>query len=301
MLIDESKKLYELKGKQLIRDMFSAYENRIAVGLCGHGSECFGFDDEISQDHDYENGFCLFLTDEDDLLFGRELSVQYSKLISGTTSEKSAMSEKKLGVIRISDFYRRYTGSSGAPESMMQWLSIPSYALAEATNGEIWRDDLGIFSSIRQELLYGMPEDIRKKKIAKAAIIMAQSGQYNYSRCIKHGQLGSAQLAADEFVRNACELIFLLNKSHAPYYKWVFKKMESLEKLSSLKDALEFILLEQSLEKAEIIEDICITIIKEMKAQHLTHGNWDYLEPHAYDVIEGIDNQQLKAMHIMEG
>ena len=48
---------YETLGKQMIHKKFLQYENRIAVGMVGEGSDCYGFDDEISMDHDYGIGF----------------------------------------------------------------------------------------------------------------------------------------------------------------------------------------------------------------------------------------------------
>lgn len=295
--LSESRQYFSLYGIEALKNALPEYEERIAFGLAGHGSECFGFDDEISRDHDFETGFCMWITDEDDLKIGPELSRIYRSLPHSRNASKSAMSEKKLGVIRISDFYRRYTGSNGAPTCWQQWMELPSYALAEATNGEVWKDSLGDFSRIRNEILYGMPEDVRKKKIAARAIEMAQSGQYNYFRCLKHNEQGAAMLAASEFVRSSLEMVFLLNKKHMPYYKWSFRAMDTLEYLSDLKIPLEEILKGGS----DGIEIVSQSVICEMKRQELTDGTWDYLEPHAFEVMERIENKEIRHLHIMEG
>ena len=211
--LEAARALYETRGRDLIHSRFPEYEGRIAVGLAGHGSECFGFDDAVSTDHDFEPGFCLWVDDETDRAIGLELSRAYRELKS-SAGERSALAEQNRGPRRISDFYRRYTGGPGAPESWQAWLYLPSHALAEASNGQVWRDDQGSFSAIRQQILTGMPEDVRKKRLAAKLITMAQAGQYNYSRCLKHGQPGSAMLALTEFVNAACAAVFLLNRRH---------------------------------------------------------------------------------------
>ena len=63
--LELSQKFYETYGAPMLHTQFAPFEEIIAVGLCGSGSECFGFDDEISRDHDFEPGFCLFLPGED--------------------------------------------------------------------------------------------------------------------------------------------------------------------------------------------------------------------------------------------
>lgn len=302
--LEAARALYETRGRELIHRRFPEYEGRIAVGLAGHGSECFGFDDAVSADHDFEPGFCLWVDEETDRAIGLELSRAYRELKSDRGAH-SALAEQNRGVRRIGDFYRRYTGTSGAPDSWQAWLYLPSHALAEASNGQVWRDDQGAFSAIRQQILTGMPEDVRKKRLAAKLITMAQAGQYNYSRCLKHGQPGSAMLAMAEFVNAACAAVFLLNRRHMPYYKWQFRAMESLPLLGSLKDALEFLLTGENdgpgqTLKAQVVEDICAQTVGELRRQKLTCGSWDYLEPHAHDLMEHIENPQIRALHVME-
>ena len=51
----------------------------------------------------------------------------------------------------------------------------------------------------------------------------------------------------------------------------------------------------------ETIEAVCAGIIGELCRQGLTDGNWDYLEPHAYEVMERIRDGELRNLHVMEG
>ena len=303
--IEISRAFYEEYGKPMIESEFSQYKDRLAIGLVGHGSECFGFDDEVSRDHDFEPAFCIWLTDEDEKEFGFRLFRAYQRLpreFCGTKlKEKSLLGGDTKGVMTISDFYRRYTGRSGPPESDLDWLYTPSHYLAEATNGEVFFDALGEFTRIRSEIKNGMPEDVRLKKIASCAFYMAQTGQYNLKRCLTHGERGASRLALSDFVRNAIELTFLLNHAHMPYYKWAFRSMRLLKILGDRAELLEELIDVHNIDDKKINDDVelfCSEIILQLKAQGLSDSTSDYLENHAYCVNERIKNSRLRNMSV---
>ncbi len=299
--LDLARAFYLEYGKPMIERDFAAVSDRIAVGLAGHGSECFGFDDEHSRDHDFDAGFCLWLTDADEREFGFKLFRAYSKLPKEYKGykmiQKSLFGSEHKGVHTISEFYRRYTGTDGAPQSNEQWLSIPDFYLAEATNGEVFYDALGEFTAIRNQILTGMPQDVLYKKIASKALLMAQTGQYNFNRCLSHGEMGAATLALAEFARTATEMIFLLNGRYAPYYKWLFCAGRQLPLMSEQVLALEHLITDNTLtdrQKLDIIEGVCTAIIAELKSRGLTSISSDYLEPHAYAVNDKIMDSNVR-------
>jgi len=308
--IDAARQWYETAGAPMLEREFGDVVSQIAVGRAGHGSECFGYDDEVSRDHDYFTGFQLWITEPAERAFGFRLERAYARLRKefppdgeGAKTGSSELGDAEDGVAVIGDFYWRHLGFPGAPENWRQWLYTPDHAFAEATNGVVFRDDLGVFSGIRDTILNGMPEDVRRKKIAARAVFMAQSGQYNYRRCLRHGEPGAATLALDEFVRNAAQMVFLLNRRFAPYYKWVFRAMRDLPKLGELSDDLSALLTEHENDsmKQERIEEICAQIATELRAQGLSDCEDVYLEPHAFAVQAGIIDREIRALHIMEG
>ena len=134
---------------------------------------------------------------------------------------------------------------------------------------------------------------------------MGQSGQYNYGRCIDHGEEGAAQLAVFEYVTHAIKAIHLLNNRYCPFYKWAYRSLRELPILNELEQPLIF-LTENGNDKttasakAEIMEDISGMIIGELKRQKLTDATCNNLETHAYSVAYKIADGNLRNMNIME-
>ena len=62
--LELSERFYRDHGEPMLRE-FPELLPLISAGLVGGGSECLGFDDELSRDHDFEAGFCIFIPDED--------------------------------------------------------------------------------------------------------------------------------------------------------------------------------------------------------------------------------------------
>ena len=205
----------------------------------------------------------------------------------------------------MEDFFREKTGSEKGELTADEWLKIPSASLNEAVNGEVFSDPLGEFTKIRDGLRR-MPPDIRRKRLAGHLLLMAQSGQYNYQRCLDHGEEGGAQLAAFEFVKNALSAIFLLNDRYEPFYKWAFRALRALPVLGNLEPLLTGIISrpndpETSFDKYTDIETAASAVIDELMNQELTKANCGDLEKHAYSVNDGITDGEIRNMHILAG
>ena len=300
---------YEQLGRPMLEAQFPELLPYIAVGLFGSGSECFGFDDDLSRDHDFEPGFMLLLPGED-VVSRRQaflLERAYARLPRVFMGLRRGLTQPvggpRHGVLRTEAFFMEKVGSLDGVLTVGQWLSTPEYALAEAVNGEVFFDGSGEVTAIRQRLST-WPEDIRKKKLAGCLLLMAQSGQYNYLRCLAHGEKGAAQLAVVEFVRFCMRTVFLLNGAYQPYYKWAFRAMRALPRLSLLAELMEYLLTtdndgDMAAEKARVIEGVAADVIAELLRQGLTQADCDDLEKHAYSVNDSIADSDIRNLHVL--
>lgn len=280
--LELSKCYYETYGKAMLKEQFPEYADRVAAGLVGHGSECLGFDDMWSKDHDFGPGFCLWLTEEDYQKIGDKMQKAYEELpaqfMGYSARNVSKRGGGRVGVFSIPRFYREFIESG-------VWSEMQDEKLAMAVNGEVFADPLGEFSSIRKKLQTGMPFEIWKRKVANAVALTAQAGQYNYARCRKRNDAVAASFALQEFVREGIRLVYLLNRAYMPYYKWAWRGLEKLERLSELKPLFEQVLLEEN-QRELLIEKICVMLLEELKRQDLTFGQESFLEIHVDRILE---------------
>lgn len=309
--LEIAKAYFDMYGWPMLEAEFGQVLQYLAVGLVGSGSECFGFDDEVSRDHDFEPGFCLFLPGEDVVdrrtafLLERAYAKQPKEFMGLKRSLMQPVGGPRRGVLRIGDFLMEKTGTEDGRLTLKQWMMIPEASLAETVNGEIFFDHYGEMTEVRQRLAF-YPEEVRRKKLAGHLLLMAQSGQYNYMRCLRHGETGAAQLAVCEFVKSAMSAFFLLDGVYQPYYKWAFRALRSLPGREPAADLLEYLLTTDNSEenrdaKYMVIEEIASDLIGELIDRGLTQANCGDLEKHAYSVNDGIGDGLLRNMHVLAG
>lgn len=296
------RRYYEEICRPAIETSFAGYVDKMAFGLAGDGSECYGFDDEVSQDHDFGPRIMIWLTLEDFDEFGEKLHnfvINLPRNFLGYNGlNTSCYGEGREGVFTIPGFYKRFLGIDHLPSTIREWRLLPESNLSIATNGQIFSDPVGEFTRFRNTLLEGYPGDLRLKMMAARCMKMAQSGQYNYARSFKRGEFVAALMAVSEFIDSAVSLVYLMNNRYKPFYKWMHRGLkelpllgkESYHLLSDLAGSTGFE------ENIAAIEALCCLIINKLREMRLTDSSSDFLLDHGPRIQRNIKDEYLRNM-----
>mgnify|MGYP002715324006 CR=1 FL=1 len=271
---------YEAYGKAMIQEKFPVYEGKIAVGLAGEGSDCFGYDDELSTDHDWGPGFCLWLNPETYDEIGEALQQAYEELpaeFMGCRRRVSSHGRERTGVMTVNHFYQRLLGA--ADYETVDWRKVSDSALAAAVNGEVFRDDEGLFSAIREALLQGYPEPIWYLKIAESAARFSQSGQYNYRRMLLRGDMVSARIMLAECQKEAMRLCYYIAGKYPPHDKWLHRGLQDLPQGREIYDILE------DYTDIEMVERLGKSLSHQLYSAGFISDTTDYLDSHTDELL----------------
>ena len=302
--LELSERYWEQVGRPALAAACPEAAERWAVGLVGEGSECFGYDDAISRDHDWGPGFCVWLRAEDYARWGALLQDAYDglpKRFEGFERAEQPEGAGRVGVMEVGAFYRRFIGLDEAPRTVGQWMALDDEAAATCTDGRVFEDGAGSFTAIRDGLLAFYPEDIRLKKLAARCALASQAGQYNYPRCVRRGDAPAALAALARFIDNAQAAAFLLARRYRPYYKWANRALTDLPQPGPALAALvERMASGNPLGQQAPIEEASALIIDALRGSGLARtDDGGFLLTCAREVQGAVHNDALRALPLL--
>jgi hypothetical protein len=132
--------------------------------------------------------------------------------------------------------------------------------------------------------------------MAARCMKMAQSGQYNYARSFKRGELVAVRMAASEFIDSAVSLIYLMNNRYKPFYKWMHRGLRDLPLLGEeiynlLSDLAASDVFEENI---NTIENICGLVINKLQEMGLSDSTSDFLLDHGPSIQLNIKDEYLR-------
>ena len=300
--LDLSRQYWNSVAEPALKRAFPKLYPKIAAGLVGNGSDCFGYDDVISRDHDWGVDFYLWVLEEDRDSIPELSEWKEALLKKHPPIHLSAVSRYGLPrtIMTVDDFYKQLLGRSSRPETTREWIAIPEENLAIATNGAVFLDSPRLFTGIREDFLRFYPDDLRRKRLAAFCMEAAQTGQYNLKRMAARGEWVATRQTLARFVEAAMSIVFLLNNRYRPYYKWMHRMLSELPVLGTVVSyqltdlACMAGLDERSIDaQADIVERVCALIVNELRRQGLSQSESDFLANHGESVQAGITDDFL--------
>ena len=303
--LELSKAYFEAVVKPKLQADFPELYPHLAAGLVGNGSDCFGYDDEISQDHDWGVEYFIWIPN-DRLWEGKALQdwrMELFRLLPPAAVRNPTAYGAKIGVQTCDEFYRSLIGYPEGPKALTDWLRIPEENLAMAVNGEVFMDNEGRFTQTREKLLRHYPEDIRRKKLAAKAMAIAQTGQYNHRRMAKREDWVTVRAALCRFAEAAMGMCYLLNRRYKPYYKWAWRGLRELPNGgNALSEALMKLTLVPGFSEQDFrcmddyIEQACSVLRNELRRQNLTRNDDWFFATHGEELMSGIQDDFIRSL-----
>ena len=194
----------------------------------------------------------------------------------------------------ISSFYRHLLQTSDYDK--IDWRQVSDASLAAAVNGEVFRDAEGIFSAFRAKLQQGYPERIRFLKIAESGARFSQTGQYNYFRMRKRGDMLTARMMLSDCIKEAMKLQHYIEGSYPPHDKWLYHSMQNLSRGRKLAELLanmwELPIQATAGEKLsaesgdrEVIEQAAAFLVNELYEENFISDSDTYLDAHTEELL----------------
>jgi hypothetical protein len=251
--IELSRRFYDELVGPWLRGAFP--DLRHAAALIGYGSELLGFDDAMSQDHNWGPRVLIFVSEPDFERSARTVVDAFTHVMPATFGgapigfanrpHPSPASAGALGDIRHGlEMWTPATHLKGAlaiapdePRDNLGWLGLSEQRLLTVAAGAVFHDDIGQLTAVRERLRQ-FPRDVRLYKLACQWRRIAEEMAFVGRAGLAGDDLGSRIIAA-RLVRDVMRMAFLIEGRFAPYPKWfgsAFARLPCADDLAPILD-----------------------------------------------------------------
>jgi hypothetical protein len=240
-------------GRSIIESLVP--HDAYAAAFTGSGSDVLGYDSVTSTDHHWGPRFQVFLAEHMEAdtagLLDRELQRRLPDVFHGFAARFSdpdhfnggtpppappgdGLAHHLIEITTVRVFFQRCLGTdilgSIGPRD---WLTFPEQRLLELTSGEVFHDPSGELSRLRG-MLAVYPRDVWLYRMACQWQRLSRQEAF-IGRCAEAGDPLGMKIVAGRITRDAMKLCFLMEKTYAPYDKWLgsaFRKLRCAAKVT---------------------------------------------------------------------
>ncbi|GAA0939929.1 DUF4037 domain-containing protein [Nonomuraea longicatena] len=209
------------------------------AALVGPGSEVLAFDTGRSADHGWGPRVLVFVAEGDVAEVEARVAGGLPGRFGGFPTVFSYRGAERRGV-EVWEWGAWLRGRLGFDPregvSALDWLSVPWQRLAEVTQGEVFHDDLGELTGVR-EVLKWYPDDVWRYVLACQWRRIAQEEPFP-GRCGEVGDERGSAVAGARLVREVMRLVLLLRRRYPPYGKWLGSALARVPGSAELAEAL---------------------------------------------------------------
>ncbi|MCD4653650.1 DUF4037 domain-containing protein, partial [bacterium] len=212
----------------VMADEFDFLLPAISVGLIGDGSEVLGFDDAISQDHNFCPRVVILIADEQFDQVGKRLE---QKLLDSAPTEyqghKLLFGEfrKWVEVAPLQGFFQQQLGIKTTPNTYQDWLNLDEQKLLEMTAGPIFFDPCGRLNAMVKKLAF-YPDAVRYYLLHQGFVRLSEVSAIE--RAILRSDFIGIELYRAWFIYFVIKILHLQNRRYCPYRKWMGRSLEQL-------------------------------------------------------------------------
>lgn len=211
-----------------------------AAGLLGWGSDVLGYDTGRSADHGWGPRLQVFVEGENVASLRTDIEANLPDEFRGWPTRfgwDAVPVSHHVEVVPLAEWLHARLGfDPSAGISIPEWLRTPQQILLGVTAGEVFHDDLGELTKVRESLAW-YPDEMWLWLLACQWRRIDQEEPFVGRSAEVGDEIGSRVLAA-RLVRDFIRLSFLLERCYAPYSKWLGSAFARLDVHAAIGGAL---------------------------------------------------------------